>query len=182
MNATLAPTTTTWTIDESHSLLEFSVKHLMITTVKGRFGTVQGTVTIPDGDLARAAVEATIPAASIDTRNEQRDAHLRSPDFFDVEAHPTIAFASTAVEQGADGWRLTGNLTMHGVTKPVTLALEDSGAGRDPWGNERRSFTATGTLDRRDFGLTWNAALEQGGVLVSTDVRLAFEIQLIKKA
>lgn len=177
-----AATSTLWTIDETHSLLEFAVKHMMITTVKGRFGKVAGTVTIPDGNIAKGSVNATIETASIDTRNEQRDGHLKSPDFFDAEKYPTLTFVSTGITAAGEGWSLTGDLTMHGVTKSITLALTDGGSGKDPWGNQRRSFWATGQIDRRDFGLEWNAALESGGVLVSTDVKLHFEIQLVAQA
>jgi polyisoprenoid-binding protein YceI len=175
-----AASATIWTIDETHSLVEFAVKHMMITTVKGRFGRVAGSVTLPDGDIARGAVQVTIETGSIDTRSEQRDGHLKSPDFFNVEQFPTITFTSTTVTPAGDGWQLVGDLTMHGVTKPVTLALTDGGEGKDPWGNHRRSFWATGTVDRRDFGLEWNQSLETGGVLVSTDVKLHFEIQLVR--
>jgi polyisoprenoid-binding protein YceI len=182
MTAPAAATTSTWTIDETHSLVEFAVKHMMITTVKGRFGTVSGTVTLPDGDVAKGSVQVRIATDSIDTRNEQRDGHLKSPDFFDVAQYPEITFASSSVTPHGDGWHLAGALTMHGVTRPVTLALTDGGQGKDPWGNERRSFWATGTIDRRDFGLTWNQTLETGGMLVSTDVKLHFEIQLVRAA
>jgi polyisoprenoid-binding protein YceI len=125
-------------------------------------------------------VQVSIETGSIDTRNDQRDGHLKSPDFFDVAQFPTITFASTQVTPAGDGWQMTGDLTMHGVTRPVTLALTDGGEGKDPWGNQRRSFWATGTIDRRDFGLTWNQTLETGGMLVSTDVKLHFEIQLVR--
>lgn len=177
-----APTAagTVWTIDETHSLVEFAVKHMMITTVKGRFGHVAGTVTLPDGDVTKGTVQVTIDTASIDTRNDQRDGHLKSPDFFDVAQFPTITYTSSAVTKAGDGWQVTGELTMHGVTRSVTLALTDGGEGKDPWGNQRRSFWATGTIDRREFGLTWNQALETGGMLVSTDVKLHFEIQLVR--
>lgn len=177
---TSASAGTVWTIDETHSLVEFAVKHMMITTVKGRFGRVAGTVTLPDGDVTKGTVQVTIDTGSIDTRNDQRDGHLKSPDFFDVAQFPTITFTSTRVVAAGDGWQLSGDLTMHGVTKPVTLALTDGGEGKDPWGNQRRSFWATGTIDRRDFGLTWNQTLEAGGMLVSTDVKLHFEIQLVR--
>jgi polyisoprenoid-binding protein YceI len=176
-----AATSTTWTVDASHSLLEFAVKHMMITTVKGRFGAVTGTVTIPEGDLLGAAVNIEIDATSIDTRNEQRDSHLKGADFFDCAQFPTITFTSTKVEKAGDEYLLTGDLTMHGVTRPVTLTVTDEGEGKDPWGGQRRSFAATGRLDRRDFGLEWNAALEAGGMLVSNDVKLNVELQLVRQ-
>ncbi len=173
--------TTTWSLDASHSSVEFAVKHMMITTVKGSFADVAGTLSIPGDDLAQASVNVTIQTASVTTRNEQRDGHLRSPDFFDAEKFPTITFASKSVTKQAAGYALVGDLTMHGVTKEVTLAVTDNGAGKDPWGGTRRSFEATGLIDRRDFGLEWNAALETGGVLVSTDVKLSFDLQFVQQ-
>ncbi len=182
---TLAPDATgrvTYTIDASHSVVEFAVKHMMITTVKGSFADVAGTLSIPGDDLAQASVNVTIQTASVTTRNEQRDGHLRSPDFFDAEKFPSITYASKSVQKKGDAFVLVGDLTMHGVTKEVTLAVTDNGAGKDPWGGTRRSFEATGPIDRRDFGLEWNAALETGGVLVSTDVKLHLDLQLVKQA
>lgn len=173
---TIAPTQ--WTIDSTHSNVEFSVKHLMITTVKGRFGAVAGTL-----DLAGPvpSVTATIDVATVDTRTAQRDDHLRSPDFFDVARYPTIGFRSTSLEgtfaSPGDRFRIHGELTIRGTAKPVTLEAVYEGEGADPWGGLRRAFSATVTLDRRDFGLTWNQALETGGVLVSNEVRVSLEIQ-----
>jgi polyisoprenoid-binding protein YceI len=170
----------TYAIDASHSNVEFAVKHMMITTVKGRFADVQGTVEIPQSGQPK--VDVTIGAASIDTRVEARDNHLRSPDFFDVEQFPTLRFVGTAAERTGDGYRLSGDLTIRGVTKPVTLTVTEEGAGVDPWGNQKAAFSATGKINRTDFGLTWNAALETGGVLVSEDVKLSFDVQLLKQA
>ena len=175
--AAVTATPTAWELDVAHSNVEFAVKHMMISTVKGRFGDVTGTVEIPDAGQPR--VEVTINVASIDTRQEQRDAHLRSADFFDVEKYPELRFVSTRVQRTDDGYKLTGDLTIRGVTKPVTLTVTDEGTGIDPWGNSKSAFSATGKINRADFGLTWNAALETGGVLVSEEVKLSFDVQLV---
>jgi len=168
----------TYTIDASHSNIEFAVKHMMISTVKGRFGDVKGTLVIPED--GKPVADVTIAAASIDTRSEQRDNHLRSPDFFDVENYPEIRFVSTSAERTGDGWTLVGNLTIKGVTRPVTLSVTDEGAGVDPWGNQKIGFSATGKFNRTDFGLTWNAALETGGILVGDEVIITLDVQFVK--
>jgi len=168
-------------IDATHSAVEFSVKHLMITTVKGRFGQLEGTVT--KGEDGWAA-EVSIDAASVDTRVQQRDDHLRSPDFFDVENHPKITFRSTSVGRFSapgDSFSVTGELTILGTTRPVTLDVTYNGAGKDPWGGERLSFDASAKIDRRDFGLTWNQGLEAGGVLVSNEIPIQIEVQLVRQ-
>lgn len=171
----------TYAIDASHTNVEFAVKHMMITTVKGRFGDVKGTVAISPAGVPR--VDVTITTASIDTRSEQRDAHLRSADFFETDKHPVIRFVSTDAQRAGDGsWTLTGDLTIRGVAKSVTLNVTEEGSGTDPWGNEKLAFSATGKLNRKDFGLNWNAALETGGVLVSDEVKLAIDVQLVKQA
>jgi polyisoprenoid-binding protein YceI len=179
-----AARTTTWTIDPTHTLVEFSARHMMITTVKGRFGDVAGTIIIDDATPDASRVEITIDASSIDTRTEQRDAHLRSADFLDVENYPSVTFRSTAIRgsyaQAGDRFELEGELTIRGVTKPVVLDVTFEGTGRDPWGGERASFTATASIDRRDFGLTWNQALEAGGLLVSNEIRLSFDVQAVR--
>ena len=184
MTATLireTPTTTAWTIDPAHTEVGFSVKHLMISTVRGRFGDVRGTIRLDGDDLTRASVEAEIATASIDTRQEQRDAHLRSADFFEVEKYPTINFRSTRIERVADDrYRVVGQLTIRGVTREVSLDVTNEGRGRDPWGGERLGFSATATIDRRDFGLTWNQALETGGVLVSNEIRVSIDVEAVK--
>ena len=167
----------THTIDATHSNVEFAVKHMMISTVKGRFGDVTGTVTVPAS--GEPAVDVTIKAASIDTRVDARDNHLKSADFFDVEKYPTLRFVSTKATRTDDGYTLAGDLTIKDVTKPVTLTVTDEGAGVDPWGNSKTAFSATGKINRSDFGLNWNAALETGGVLVSEEVKLAFDVQLV---
>jgi polyisoprenoid-binding protein YceI len=173
-------TTQTWTIDPTHTEVSFAARHLMISTVKGRFADVKGTVEIPA--TGEPKVDVTIGTASIDTRTEQRDAHLRSPDFFDVEKYPEIRFVSTKAVRTDDGWKVTGDLSMHGVTKPVTLNVAEEGSVRDPWGNDRMGFSARGKLDRREFGLTWNAALEAGGVVVGDEIKLHIDAELVRQA
>jgi polyisoprenoid-binding protein YceI len=176
--------TTTWNIDASHTLVEFSAKHLMITTVKGRIADVRGTLTIDESRPTQSSVEVELATASLDTRSEQRDQHLRSADFFDVERHPTITFRSRRIEdaraEAGHGFRVIGDLTIRGVTREVTLDTTYEGRGRDPWGGERVSFSATTKIDRREFGLTYNAALEAGGVLVSNDIKLSIEAQAVR--
>ncbi|MDB4914287.1 MAG: hypothetical protein JWM95_1931 [Gemmatimonadetes bacterium] len=180
MTAAAAPANTSWKLDPTHSSVEFSAKHLMITTVKGRFADVAGTVTVNGTSPSDASVDVVIQAASIDSRTEQRDAHLKSADFLDVENFPTITFKSTKIEGSKDTFTITGDLTIHGITRPVTLAAAFEGEGKDPWGGTRMGFSATGKIDRRDFGLTWNAALEAGGVLVSNDIKLTIDAQVIQ--
>lgn len=177
-------TRTLWTVDPAHSLVEFSARHMMLTTVKGRFADVKGTIEADEADPSSSSVTLEIDAASIDTRSEQRDQHLRSADFFEVERFPAITFRSTRVEGDAkaagDQLRVTGDLTIRDVTREFTLDVTFEGLGRDPWGGERASYSAEAKLDRRDFGLTWNQALEAGGVLVSNEIKLSFEIQAVK--
>jgi polyisoprenoid-binding protein YceI len=173
---------TTWAIDPAHTLVELAVKHMMFTTVKGRFASVAGTLVLDDADPSASSVEATIDAASIDTREEGRDAHLRSADFLDVETYPTIEFRSThVVPRGGGRYVVTGDLTLHGVTREVSLEAELTGMGTDPWGNRRVGFAATTAIDRKDFGLTWNAALEAGGVLVGDEVKISLEVQATRQ-
>ena len=176
---------TTWKIDPSHSTLEFSARHMMITTVKGSFSDFKGSLTLDDGDPGRSLAEVAIQAASIDTRTEQRDQHLRSGDFLDVENHPTITFRSTRIQgdpaSPGTAFTLEGNLTIRGTTKPVTLDVTYEGEGKDPWGGTRRSFGAKGKIDRREFGLTWNQALEAGGVLVSNEIKIEIDLQLVRE-
>ncbi len=173
-----ATTTTVWTIDPSHSAVEFSVKHMMFTTAKGRFPDVTGTITLDDEDHATSAVDVEIAATSIDTRDEKRDEHLRSGDFFDAGTHPTITFKSTKVEpKGGNRAAVTGDLTIRGVTRQVVLDAEENGRGKSPFGQEVIGFTATTTVNRKDFGLNWNAALETGGVLVGEDVKITLDIE-----
>ncbi|MBC7789471.1 MAG: YceI family protein [Anaerolineae bacterium] len=180
-SSTLVPATTTWQIDPTHSHVEFSVRHLMISTVKGRFTDVQGSANLGDTSETVPGVAVTIQTASIDTRSEQRDGHLRSADFFDVERYPTITFQSSRVEgTPLDGdFRVIGDLTIHGVTREVTLKATSEGRGKDPWGGERAGFSASTKINRGDFGLTWNQALEAGGVVVSDEVKVSLEIELV---
>lgn len=185
-NATInqSATTTIWTLDPAHTLVEFAAKHLMITTVKGRFTDVSGTITMNEANRAASSVKAVIKSASVDTRTDQRDAHLKSADFLEVERYPDITFNSTKVEQSGSGhYRVTGDLTIHGVTKPVVLEVADEGRTKDPWGGERAGFSATTRIDRRDFGLTWNQILlESGGVLVGHEIRITLEVEATKNA
>ena len=181
-SAPSAAGTTTWNIDNSHTLVEFSVRHLMISTVKGRFGEVSGKVVADDADPAGAQIEATINVASIDTREAQRDAHLRSADFFDAENFPTLTFRGTRIEKAGDGLKVTGDLTIRGTTREVVLDVTSEGRVKDPWGGERAGYSATTKIKRSDFGLTWNMALETGGVVVGDDIKIALEVELVKQA
>lgn len=175
-------TSTRWVIDPAHTLVEFSVKHMMIATVKGRFSGIEGTVVGNLPDLVGAAIAVSADAATVDTGEPQRDAHLRSADFFEVEKFPKLAFQSTAVERtGDDQYAITGDLTIHGVTRPVTFAATFEGQGKDPWGNERIGFSAEAKINRKEFGLHWNAALETGGVLVSEQVRIAIQVEAVRQ-
>lgn len=180
MSAAAAPIASSWKLDPSHSTVEFSTKHMMFTTVRGRFTDVEGTITVPGTTLEGASVVATMKAASIDTRTEQRDAHLRSADFLDVETFPDVTFKSTKLDGTKEKFTMTGDLTIRGITRPVTLDVTYEGAGMDPWGNERMGFSASGRIDRREFGLVWNQALEAGGVLVGNDVKIQIEAQVIR--
>ena len=175
--------TAVWTIDPTHSHAEFGVRHLMISTVKGQFRDIAGRVIVEDADPTTAEIDVTIGVASIDTRVEQRDQHLRSPDFFDVDRFPTLTFRSTEVERaGNDRYRVLGDLTIRDITRPVTLDVQEMGGIRDPWGSERAGYTATARIDRKEFGLSWNQALESGGVLVGDEVKIVLEVELVRTA
>ena len=177
-----AGTLTTWSVDPAHSHVEFAVKHLMISTVKGRFGVVRGSVRTDDADPARGQAEIEIDVDSIDTRETQRDAHLRSADFFDAEQFPKISFRSTRVSDAAgDRFTLIGDLTIHGVTREVALDVTSEGRGKDPWGGERAGFSATTKVKRSEFGLTWNQALETGGFVVGDDIKISLDIEIVKQ-
>lgn len=184
MSATPATTsaTTNWKIDPAHSAAEFKVKHMMISNVRGRFTDINGTLTFDSANPGRSSVEASFPIASLHTGDDKRDGHLKSPDFLDAEKFPTAAFKSSEVNKTADGeFAVVGALTLHGVTRNVSFAVEDfSAPGKDPWGNTRRGLTATARINRKDFGLTWNTALETGGVLVGDDVQITLDIQFIQ--
>lgn len=173
----------TWQIDPMHTNVEFTVRHMMISNVKGQFQKTAGTITTNGNDPASAKIDATIDASSIDTRVEKRDMHLKSPDFLEVAKYPTITFKSTKVEaEGPNKFKVTGDLTIHGVTKPVVLEVESSGPPiHDPMGNTRAGASATTTIKRSDFGLTWNKALEAGGVLVGDEIAISIDVEAIKK-
>ena len=175
-------TKTTWKLDPSHTLVEFSAKHLMITTVKGRITDIEGAIEADEQNVENSSVEVTLNAASIDTRTEQRDNHLRSADFLHVELFPSIKFRSTKVEGDKQEFKLTGDLTIRDVTKPVTLNVTFEGQTKDPWGGERIGFSASGKIDRRDFGLTWNQLLETGGLAVGNEIKINVEVEAIKAA
>jgi polyisoprenoid-binding protein YceI len=176
-------TVTTWNIDAAHSTAEFKVKHMMISNVKGKFGGLSGVLKLNEGNYINSTVEASFPVASLTTGDDQRDGHLKSADFFDTEKFPTITFKSTDIEStGGGNYEVTGDLTIHGVTKSVTLAVEDvSEPSKDPWGNHRIGLSGSTKINRKDFGLTWNAALETGGVLVGEDVAISLDIEFIRQ-
>jgi polyisoprenoid-binding protein YceI len=173
----------TWQIDPAHTNVEFTMRHMMISNVKGQFQKTSGTITANGTDPASAKINATIDATLIDTRVDRRDAHLKSPDFLDVAKFPTITFKSTKVEAAGPGkWKVTGDLTLHGVTKPVVLDVEGTGAPiHDPMGNTRAGASATTKIRRSDFGLIWNKALEAGGVMVGDEVAISIDLEAIKK-
>lgn len=168
-----------YSLDPSHSTVEFTVRHLMISKVRGRFAAFQGSIELAPGSDVPQRINVSIETNSIDTREEQRDNHLRSADFFDAEKYPNMAFESTRIEGNADDFRVTGNLTLHGVTKEVTLKGEFEGRASDPWGGRRVGYTAQTTINRKDFGLSWNQALETGGVMVSDEVRIELNVQAV---
>jgi polyisoprenoid-binding protein YceI len=170
-----------YTLDVAHTRLGFSARHAMVTTVRGAFKDFEGTAHVDTANPANSKVELTIKADSIDTGVADRDGHLRSGDFFEVETYPEISFVSTDVSRDGDEWTITGDLTVKGVTKPVTIDFESTGSARDPFGNLRIGFEGQTTLSRKDWGLTWNAALETGGFLVSDKVKLEFDISAIQK-
>lgn len=171
---------TAWKLDPTHTTVEFSAKHMMITTVKGRITDVEGTIYTDEKDPRNSSVEVILKAASIDTRTDQRDQHLRSADFLNAEKFPVIRFNSTRTAGDKKHFKLSGDLTIRDVTKEVTLDVEFEGRNKDPWGGERVGFSASGRIDRRDFGLTWNQALEAGGVLVGNEIKLVIEVQAVK--
>jgi polyisoprenoid-binding protein YceI len=181
--ATLADLSGSYTIDPAHSRIGFVARHAMVTKVRGSFNEFEGSGVVDGTDLTASTVKLTIEAASIDTRNEQRDGHLRSNDFLAMEEFPQITFVSTGVAQtGATSLELTGDLTIKGVTNSVTVPFEFEGAATDPFGNPRVGFEGSVTISRQDYGITWNAALETGGVLVSDKIVLEFEVSAIKNA
>jgi polyisoprenoid-binding protein YceI len=174
--------TTHWDFDLSHSSIDFHVRHLMLSKVHGRFASWRGSLELDEDDVTRSRLDVTIDASSIDTKEDKRDAHLRSPDFLEVDKFPTITFASTQITRDGDGYRLVGDLTIHGVTRSVALGVEGGGRVTDPWGGVRTGFSARTSISRKDFGLTWNMALEAGGFLVGDKLDITLEIEAVKKA
>ena len=174
--------TRTWNIDPVHSVAEFKVKHMMISNVKGQFTGVKGVLDLDESELTNSCIEASIDATSIDTRDAQRDAHLKSADFFDVERFPALSFQSTRTSRTGDGdLAVTGDLTIHGVTRSVAFIVEGPSApAKDPWGHTRVGLSATTKINRKDFGLTWNTALETGGILVDDEVTITLDLQFVR--
>jgi len=171
-----------WEIDSSHSGVHFSVRHLVIAKVRGSFARWSGTVQAPNGDFSKATVDVTIDASSIDTGVDQRDAHLKSPDFFDVAQYPELRFVGKRVQsRSGNEIDVVGDLTIKGITREVVLRVEQHGQAKDPWGNVRAAFTAKTSLDRKDFGLTWNQVLETGGVMVGDRVEIEADIEAVKQ-
>ena len=181
--APLAASADTWQIDPVHTTVGFSVRHMTISTVRGQFNKVAGTITVNDNDPATAVIEATIDTASIDTHSPDRDSDLKSANFLDVAKYPTMTFKSKKIEAAGPGkYNVVGDLTLHGVTKEVTLAVEATGAPiKDPWGNMRAGATATTTINRKDFGLTWNKMIEAGGAVVGDAVAVEIDVEAVKK-
>ncbi|MGA7356359.1 MAG: YceI family protein, partial [Candidatus Cybelea sp.] len=169
----------TYSLDRAHTTVEFVVRHLMITKVRGRFTTFDGQIELASGSDLPVAISATIDAASIDTRDDQRDAHLRSADFFEVEKYPILTFESTRIDGTPDEFIIDGRLMIHGVTRDVSLSGSFEGRANDPWGGVRAGYSAHTTINRKDFGLTWNAALETGGVVVGDEVRIELNVEAI---
>jgi len=173
----------TWTIDPMHTEVEFSAKHMGIMTVKGAFTGLTTDINFNEDDFTASSVEATVDASTLSTHDNQRDGHLKSPDFLDVEHFPTITFKSTRIERAAhDQYRMTGDLTIKNVTRPVSLDVVYSGQAKDPKGNMHAGFSAYTTINRKDWGLTWNVALETGGLLVGDQIKIALEIEALKPA
>ncbi len=167
-------------LDPSHTRVGFSARHAMVTKVRGQFDEFEGTAHVDTANPADSSIAVTIQAASVTTGNAQRDAHLKTPDFFDIATYPTITFVSTDVERDGTDWNITGDLTINATTKPVTIAFEETGTARDPFGNLRAGFEGTVSINRTDWGLSFNAALETGGVLVSEKVILEFDVSAIR--
>lgn len=176
-------TTNNWNIDGTHSSIGFTVRHMVFSKVRGRFATYTANLALDEADLTRSTIEVSIDAASIDTGTDQRDGHLRSPDFFDVEKYPQLRFRSTRIEKVDDeSYRMIGELTIRDVTREVVLDVEATGKGKDPWGNERLGFVAKTSFNRKDYGLNWNQLLEAGGVLVGDKIDIELDIQAVKAA
>jgi polyisoprenoid-binding protein YceI len=176
---TTTQTAKTYSIDATHTTAEFVVRHLMITKVRGRFTSITGTIVVSDDTGVPTSVDVTMDAASIDTHEPQRDAHLKSADFLEAEKYPTITFKSTGVDGSGDAFKVSGDLTIHGVTRPVVLDTTFEGRGGDPWGNDRIGYEAHTKISRKDFGLEWNQALETGGVVVGDEVKIELNVEAI---
>ena len=176
----LADITGDYTIDPSHTRLGFVARHAMVTKVRGAFTEFSGTAHVDTADPSKSSVSITIVANSITTGQQQRDDHLRSGDFFDSESHPEITFVSTSVDRDGDEWTITGDLTIKGVSRPVSVLFEHTGSAKDPYGNVRIGFEGAAAINRKDWGLTWNAALETGGVMVSDRIKLEFDVSAIR--
>ena len=179
---TMQTGTTTWKIDAAHSVVEFKVRHMMISNVKGQFTVITGSMTLDPKDITKSRIEASVDAASINTRDVQRDGHLKSPDFFDVENYPKLTLASTRVERKSEGeLAVTGNLTIHGVTREVVFDVEGPTPPRkDPWGNARIGVSATAKINRKEFGISYNPLLDNGGAIVSDEIKLNLQIELVQ--
>jgi polyisoprenoid-binding protein YceI len=174
---------TKWALDVAHSSVDFAIRHMMVSKVKGNFQTFEANIDADPEDLTTATIEFSVDVNSVDTRSEDRDKHLRSADFFDVENHPKMTFKSTKIEKTSPGeYEVTGDLTIRGTTRPETFAVSYEGSGKDPWGNEKVGFEAHGSISRSEYGLTWNAALETGGVLLADQVQITLDVQASKQA
>lgn len=181
VTSTETPRTGHWELDPAHSDLTITARHLMVTKVRGTFDEISGTIDV-DEDLTKSKVRVEAKASSVTTGSPDRDEHLRSADFLDSETHPTVTFESTEIVKSGSGWKLTGDLTVRGVTNPITFDLTYEGSATDPWGNEKAAFVAKGAMDREKWGLTWNASLESGGVLVSKRFDIEFDVQATLKS
>lgn len=172
-----------WAVDATHSSVDFSVKHMMIAKVKGTFHSFEANIEANENDLTTADISFKIDLSSVDTRNGDRDAHLKSPDFFNVEQYPALDFKATSITKTGEGeYSVTGDVSLHGVTRSETFDVTFEGAGKDPWGNVKAGFSATGAIKRSDYGLTYNAALETGGVLIGDEVKISIEIEALQQA
>lgn len=182
MNTPAETPVSTWNLDPAHSVAEFKVRHMMISNVKGQFTGLTGVLTLDERDVTNSRVEATIDASTVDSREPDRDKHLRSADFLDAEKFPALSFQSTSVKRSGEGeLAVAGNLTIHGVTRPVVFSVDGpTPPTKDPWGNLRIGLSATSKINRKDYGLTWNAALEAGGILVGEDIAITLDVEFVK--
>ena len=181
MTTLTEPKLATYTLEPSHSSAEFAVKHMLIATTRGRFQAFDVVAEIDEADFSRSSATVRLQADSIDTRQPDRDAHLRSADFLDAEQHPELTFVSRSIRPNGSDWAIEGDLTIRGITKPITLKAEVNGPVTDPWGGRRIGVSATGKLNRKDFGMVWNAALDAGGLVLADEVKLSIEVELLKQ-